>query len=194
MAGCATPLQTAGLAVGITAAGGHSPSTELEQIYYLGIFDPQEQVPPSVYRVRVHGQASFISMAKFASGWVPASVADSLTTQIEYTDSGQIKTTKDSAQESPTSMKTGRRLVLFGPEGFREAPRDHRLVIIMGTNPSKYFQTVSQVLDAAAKAGHSESNDALLKQILLSVTTINTQKDDLQRMLDELPHQAPDQN
>ena len=37
-----------------------------------------EQVPPSVYRVRVKGQASFLSATKFASGWVPADLVDSL--------------------------------------------------------------------------------------------------------------------
>src|SRR6266850_8359765 len=54
--GCATPLQNAGLAAGITAAGGRSPGHEIEQVYYLGVFDPQDQVSPAVYRVTVHGQ------------------------------------------------------------------------------------------------------------------------------------------
>jgi hypothetical protein len=187
--GCATPVQTAGLTVGITAAGAHSPTTEIEQIYYLGVFDPQEQVPPAVYRVRVHGQASMISVANFASGWVPASVADSLTTQMQFTDTGAIKVSKDDNQDAPVSLKTGRRLILFGPEGFREAPRDYRLVIIMSSDPSKYFQTVSQVLEATAKSKSSATNDAVLKQILLALTSVDSQKDDLQRMLDELPAQ-----
>jgi hypothetical protein len=176
--------------VGVTVAGGRSPTTELEQIYYLGVFDPQEQVPPAVYRVRVRGQASFISLVHFASGWVPASVADSLTTQLEYTDSGTIKVSKEDTN-APVSLQTGRRLVLFGPEGFREAPRDYRLVIIMSSDPSKYFQTVSQVLDAAAKAKRSDANDILVKQILLTLTSVEDQKNDLQRILDELPSQPP---
>ncbi|PWU21779.1 MAG: hypothetical protein C5B50_01080 [Verrucomicrobia bacterium] len=193
LTGCATPLQTAGLVVGVTAAGAQSPSTEMEQIYYLGVFDPQEQVPPAIYRVRVRGQASLISVAKFASGWVPASVADSLTTDLKYTDAGAIKVSKAEGDNTAVSLKTGRRLMLFGPEGFREAPRDYRLVIIMGSNPSKYFQAVSQVLDATAKAGRSDTNNALVKQILIQLTTMQGQKDDLQRMLDELPP-PPTQN
>src|SRR5262245_33562546 len=82
--GCATPVQTAGLVAGVTVAGGRSPGQEIEQVYYLGVFDPQDQVPPSVYRVTVHGQASVLGLTKFASGWVPADIADSLNTQIGY--------------------------------------------------------------------------------------------------------------
>src|SRR6266849_1933566 len=55
MNGCATPAQTAGAiaggVVGVTIAGGYSPGNEIEQVYYLGVFDPQEQVPATVYRL-----------------------------------------------------------------------------------------------------------------------------------------------
>src|SRR5262249_33543461 len=121
--------------------------------------------------------------------WVPASVADSLTTKFELADSGPVKVSKEDPQNAPVSLKTGRRLILFGPEGFREAPRDYRLVIIMGSDPSKYFQTVTQVLEASAKTQGSAANNALVTQILILITSAETQKDDLQRILDELPSQ-----
>ncbi len=60
-----------------TLLGAHSPNNEIQQTYYLGVFDPQEQVPPTVLRVRVHGQASFISNTRYASGWVKASTVSS---------------------------------------------------------------------------------------------------------------------
>ena len=55
-----------------TSFGGRAPTNEVQQIYYLGVFDPREQVPPTIYRVRVLGQAAAISRTRFASGWVPA--------------------------------------------------------------------------------------------------------------------------
>src|SRR3954454_10006055 len=49
--GCATPAQTAlliGAGVGATTATlAQAPGEEMEQIYYLGCFDPQEQIPPT---------------------------------------------------------------------------------------------------------------------------------------------------
>ncbi len=91
--GCGSIVQNVALTVtGATVVGGHSPSNEIQQIYYLGVFDPHEQLPPTVYRVRVHGQASFISTTRFASGWVRADLIDSLGTSAAFdTKSGQLK-------------------------------------------------------------------------------------------------------
>src|ERR1700722_5095094 len=75
VAGCATPAGTVGLIGGVTAILGNAPADEIEETYYLGVFDPQEQLPPAVYRVTVHGQASSMSYVRFASGWVPAAAA-----------------------------------------------------------------------------------------------------------------------
>src|SRR5947208_52474 len=88
--GCATPYQNAALGVaGATVAGAYSPGHEIEQIYYLGVFDPQEQIPPTIYRITVHGQASVISGTEYASGWVPAQLIDSLNSRIN-TDAGGV--------------------------------------------------------------------------------------------------------
>ena len=83
VSGCTT--EGALISLGATTAyGARSPGNELEQIYYLGIFDPREQLSPEVYRVRVHGQASLFSGTRFASGWAPASFVDSLGSNFAF--------------------------------------------------------------------------------------------------------------
>ena len=49
LGGCGDPTQNiiAGIAAA-TAVGGYTPSNELEQTYYVGVFDPQEQLPPQM--------------------------------------------------------------------------------------------------------------------------------------------------
>lgn len=167
-AGCATPVQTAGLAItGTTLVGAQIPSDELEQIYYLGVFDPLEQLPPSIYRVTVRGQSSFLNQSKFASGWVPAPLIDSLSARVN--DSTGIGETRFAHPEGVTDqnvqLKTGRRLVMFGPEGFREAPRDHRLVIVMGADPAKYFEAVDLALADIGGTTVERGNQAALKRL-----------------------------
>jgi hypothetical protein len=184
--GCASPWQTAGAAVGVTAAGAQAPSTEIEQIYYLGVFDPREQVPPMIYRVRVHGQASFISLARFASGWVPAQVADSLSSQIQYGDNGTLQVMKQDDQLKSSALQAGRRLVLFGPEGFREAPRDQRLVIIMGTDPSKYFAAVNKVLSKTTTNSTTQPDPNLSAKILAGLVDSEGQTAMIGQLLKDL--------
>src|SRR5688572_8621385 len=43
----------AGALVGGAIIGSQLPSSDIEQVYYLGVFDPQDQLPPTLYRVRV---------------------------------------------------------------------------------------------------------------------------------------------
>ena len=66
-----------GSTVGSTVGFGRTPSNDLEQVYYLGVFDPKEQIPSTIYRVIVRGQASAISQMDFGSGWVPAEMLES---------------------------------------------------------------------------------------------------------------------
>jgi len=160
--GCSTNPETMALQLaGVTAAGGRTPGQELQQIYYLGVFDPLEQVPPQVYRVRVRGQASILSRMDFGSGWVPARVIDSLGGSASF-DDGQISISK--AEDSLLSeITTGRRLIQFGPEGFREAPKDHRLVIVMGSSPEQFFSAIDQSLTAVTEAVAEQRNAGLTK-------------------------------
>ncbi len=170
LVGCSTPLETASLAGGITTAiGAHSPNNEIEQTYYLGVFDPAEQVPPTVYRVRVHGQASAMSFTRFASGWVHASVIDSLGSNLTFNnETGAVEFSKES-NASTDRFKTGRGLMMFGPEGFRPAPRDHRLVIMMGSSPAAYFEAFDEVLGQAARAATLGDTGELSRALMTAV-------------------------
>src|SRR3990170_1976263 len=102
-----------GGSVGTTLLGARSPTHEIEQIYYLGVFDPREQLPEAIYRVTVKGQASFISFTRFASGWVPAAVIDSLGGKVHLNtqtgSSDAVTITRPDAQ-ALSDLQTGRRL------------------------------------------------------------------------------------
>jgi hypothetical protein len=137
----------------VTGFGAEAPSQELEQVYYLGIFDPQEQVPEAVYRLTVRGQASVYSGMRFSSGWVPAKFVDSLSTQIGSSDDPTTRPIIDKGDaELLANLKPGRRMMLFGPEGFRESPGDQRLVIVMGASPEAFFKAIDLSLGALAQA------------------------------------------
>ncbi|MFG0248503.1 MAG: hypothetical protein ACF8OB_06420, partial [Phycisphaeraceae bacterium JB051] len=177
--GCSNTGETIGLAVGTTVLGAQSPGNEIEQIYYFGVYDPLEQVPPAFYRIRVHGQASAISLMRFGSGWIPAQLADSISTQIAY-DSEQANagiTHKQGKGSLTEGISPQRRLVLYGPEGFREAPAQHRLVIVMGSNPEAYFQAVGQMLGYISPA--AQKNDGLIQKISDELIAIDTNRKSL---------------
>lgn len=166
ISGCATPWQT-----GLAVAGGvgyaaQAPTTEMEQTYYLGTFDPKEQMPAAVYRITVHGQASMLNNTKFASGWVPARLVDSLGSQIEIANEGKDKAVQftGSPEGTAATISPGRRMMLFGPEGFREAPADHRLVIVMGSSPDEFFRGADEAL-GRAKVDRTSKKEVLNKTI-----------------------------
>ncbi|CAH1206959.1 conserved exported hypothetical protein [Candidatus Nitrotoga sp. BS] len=165
-------------------AGTFIPTTALEQIYYLGVFDPQEQLPPTIYRVRVKGQSSFFNTTRYASGWVPASVIDSLGSTARFDKNGDgVKVTK--AEEGMQTKLTGRRLVLFGPEGFREAPKDHRLVITMGSSPEKFFQAVDEALGIVAAVTQGHSGPALEQDLFKELLRVKTEHERLDQLNNE---------
>ncbi|MBC7771764.1 MAG: hypothetical protein H7210_04650 [Pyrinomonadaceae bacterium] len=175
--GCGTTGAIVGGTIGGTAVGAFSPAQEIEQVYYVGVFDPEEQVqPPTIYRLTVRGQASAISRMKFGSGWVPAPLIDSLGSSL----SGASKDDKfsitrpDTAHES--RITTGRRMVLFGPEGFREAPKDHRLVIIMGHSPEDYFQAIDSALGEVALAQSEQHQSGMSKQLLQEMLNLRDEQ------------------
>lgn len=189
--GCATRAETAGLVAGVTVAGSRSPSQEIEQVYYLGIFDPQEQVPPSVYRVTVHGQASFIGLTKFASGWVPAETVDSLNTSIGYGTNGKVEFITQDTNRTATVFEPGRRMISFGPEGFREAPKNHRLVIVMGSNPSRYFEAVNSAFGKTVDAAQNKRFQEQLQAILQVSAQTTAEKERLQDLMDGFSRPRP---
>lgn len=185
-AGCGNREHIAAEVVGGTLLGAQSPGQEIQQIYYLGVFDPQEQVPPTIYRVRVHGQASAISLMRFGSGWVPAPLIDTLTSRAGFDAAAdRPNLTPAQAEESQLpSLKTGRRLMMFGPEGFREAPKDHRLVIVMGTNPEAFFNAIDTSLEAISDVRREQSDSAVARKLAQAMSQIQSERkrlDDLKK-------------
>lgn len=189
IAGCGNLSESqrwaAGVAVG-TAYLGRSPSNEIEQVYYVGVFDPQEQIPPSIYRLRVRGQASAMSQTRFASGWVRAEIADSLAGVSRLgKEPGQVEI-KKAPEEAFGGLATGRRLMMFGPEGFREAPKDHRLVIVMGSSPEKYFSAIDEALGVVAAATQSRSPVQLDRTIFEELLQLSAERDGMTNLLRDL--------
>lgn len=130
---------------GAILLGSTTASNRLEQIYYLGTFDPDNRVPPTFFRIRVRGQSSLLGDMKFASGWIPAAVADGLAT-----DFTAPATPTAGEASSHVTRGFGARFQQFGPEGFRIVPERSRLAIIMGSNPSSFFQMIDSFNAALA--------------------------------------------
>jgi hypothetical protein len=151
-------------AAAVLGAGSVIPGTGLEQTYYLGVFDPAEQIPESFYRVQVRAQASVFNTTRYASGWVPAGLIDTLSSRLDFDSTGGV-TSSGSCQDC--LFEPGRRQVLFGPEGFREAPANHRLVILMGSTPEVFFDAVNDVLGDLGDVRDQSSGTTLFHDHLL---------------------------
>ena len=160
-AGCGTTV--GGVAVTVLTLGiGALPSQQIAQTYYVGILDPLEQLPPMLYRITLRGEASLVSQTSFASGWVKAELVDSLQSRIGFDAEGRLEV-RTAEGEERVELKVGRRFWLFGPEGFREAPAGHRLVVVMGGNPSAFFDAANEVLGELNSAAVME-RDGLANQ------------------------------
>ena len=192
LSACETVEGTVTLGVlGTTLVGGLAPTHEIEQIYYLGVFDPQDQLPPEVYRVRLHGQSSFLNNTKFASGWVRADVIDTLGTSVGFNkESGRIEITKGDDDEL-SKIKTGRRLMMFGPEGFREAPADHRLVVVMGASPEAYFDAVSESLGVISEAVAEQRSAGLDRALFEALTRARSERERLVQLQKNIDAEVP---
>ena len=194
LTGCETTAGTITLGVvGGSAQNARSPGHEVEQVYYLGVFDPQDQVPPTIYRVRVHGQASALGRTQFASGWVPAQVIDSLGGKVGIATTGyqttvaptgmtQVKLPDvkvSTGEHDLANLETGRRLMQFGPEGFRETPRDHRLVIVMGASPQNFFSAVDKALGTVSKVQAEERDNELVQKLFDALRMLRSESERL---------------
>jgi hypothetical protein len=182
-AGCSTGRENNALLLGGIAAGlGVTPSNDLDQIYYIGVFDPTEQVPEMIYRVRVRGQASALSWMRFASGWVHADMIDSLNSKavgVPQNLPGVPDCTADPAKCG--ALPTGRRLVMFGPDGFREAPANHRLVIVMGSDADAFFSQMDKALGEYSSITAERDNLPLQRDFMAALLAL---KDDQQKVRD----------
>jgi hypothetical protein len=77
------------------------------------------------------------------------------------------------------SIKTGRRLIQFGPEGFREAPANHRLVIVMGSSPDKFFEAIDETLGNVARVTNESGDLALREKLFQALLETQTNKEKL---------------
>lgn len=162
---------------------GSAPSNEIEQIFYLGVFDPQEQIPQTIYRIRIHGQASALNKMKFGSGWVKAELVDSLTSQQEIV--AQASTLKGDNSPVFNEMLRNdvqRKLIAFGPEGFRVSPKNHRLVVVMGSSPAAFFSAVDQVTGQKARMQNTTISQELVRYLFDSLTDMQAQRKELDRI------------
>lgn len=179
LAGCGSLTPAENVAVGAvtaTVVGGQAPSHEIEQTYYIGVFDPQEQLPPQMYRIRINGQSSFISATRFASGWVPAALVDSLGAGVRLDPKGGSIAIEKAKDEEIAQLKPGRRLIMFGPEGFREAPADYRLVVVMGSSPEDFFNAIDQTLGTVAKTIDEQRSGRLQNEVLRTLVRIQGER------------------
>jgi len=188
--GCNSLPQNVALGAAITTAvGAVIPGHDIEQVYYLGSFDPQEQVPPALYRVRVRGQASIISWMRFGSGWVPAELIDSLGSSVEINKSdGKIQFTHEDSK-SLAKLTIGRRLMQFGPEGFREVPKNHRLVLVMGSSPDKFFKAMDEALGAVSQAKVDQDAGTLNRLLFEAMVSVKAEKQVVEDDLKEAKEQ-----
>lgn len=163
---------------GTLAALAVTPNADIEQTYYLGSFDPQDQVPPAIYRIRVRGQSSILNQTRFASSWVPAEVVDALTGSISFKDKDSLAVQAGTVDPGK-GLSVGRGMVMFGPEGFREAPRNHRLVIIMGSDPEQVEQAFSSALGTIASVKFGQSGADVDRTIFDLLLKLSEEKDSL---------------
>jgi len=122
----------------LASSAASCSSTRIQTTHYLGVFDPQQQVPEELYKVTIDGNASAVSDVKYASGWVPAAEADLLVTQVKRDDQDNITITGDASVS--VSVGTRRRFFEIGPSGVSTQPEDGRFVIVMGSNPDYFFR------------------------------------------------------
>lgn len=192
-ASCGSTEKNLYAATGAVLYGAQAPGSEIEQIYYLGVFDPIEQVPETIYRVRVRGQASALSKTRFASGWVPAPLIDSLGGTVSFDGEEGTKVTFSKAEDDlQSSLPAGRRLVMFGPEGFREAPADHRLVLVMGSNPDDFFEGMDQAIGALGEAAQEGRSLELTKLLLEANYALRADREKLADLEKDLNADLPE--
>ena len=176
MTGCSN---TEKAATGV-AALAVSPSNEIEQIFYLGVFDPQEQIPQTIYRIRIHGQASALNSMRFGSGWVKSDLVDSLTSQQQIVaQSSSIAGDGSPVFNEILSPSVQRKLVAFGPEGFRVSPKDHRLVVVMGSSPDAFFTAVDTVTGQKARMQNSAISQNLVRYLFDNLADVDDLSKDL---------------
>jgi hypothetical protein len=121
---------------------------------------------------------------RFASGWAPANLVDSLNTNLSFNEQGMVPCS-DEEEASLSKIKTGRRLILFGPEGYREAPRNHRLVLVMSSSPQSYFSALGETLGTIADVQVKQLDSKLHREVLDSLKEVRDEQKRLEILKDD---------
>lgn len=180
---CSSGEKNTQLAIGtsLLTAGTKLPSAEVYQVYYLGVYDPINQIPPTFYRITVRGQASFFSDMKFASGWLPAEAVDSLTQGVTFKQETQSPYAEASnGGEKTTSVR--RKFVLMGPEGVRENPDEHRLAIIMGASPKNFLAAVDSAMGEVLQVNKMEKDTEFRKKLTTTLIQLAKNRNELSKL------------
>jgi hypothetical protein len=83
-------------------------------------------------------------------------------------------------------------LMVFGPEGFREAPKDHRLVIVMGTSPENFFNAIDSSLGVISQAQEKQRNDALEQPLFKALLATKGERERLQDLRKDIEIDLPE--
>lgn len=178
LCGCNTVVAVAGT-IATVGVGAMVDGHEIGQIYYVGVLDPHEQVPPALYRITLRGESSVVNSTKYASGWIDAGLVDSLSTKIGFDDGGNLAVKNG---EKQLALETGRRMWVFGPEGFRKVPENHRLVIVMGSSPQAFFAAVDQTLGELDLARRLDGGQVAAEESIALLRALDAQSADLARL------------
>ena len=70
---------------------------------------------------------------------------------------------------------------MFGPDGFREAPANHRLVIVMGSQADVFFSQMDKALGEYSSITAERDNLPLQRDFMAALLAL---KDDRQKVRD----------
>ena len=131
-----------------------------------------------------------MSFVRFGSGWVRAELIDSLNSTVGFDDVTNRPEIQSAAEKKLAKLKTGRRLMMFGPEGFREAPANHRLVIVMGGSPEAFFKAIDESLGVVAHARAAQRHTALSNELFRELLQVQHERERLSDLEDRVPAAA----
>ncbi|RDH86510.1 MAG: hypothetical protein DIZ77_04145 [endosymbiont of Seepiophila jonesi] len=102
------------------------------------------------------------------------------------------RVTIEKSDETFSSFETGRRLMLFGPEGFREAPANHRLVIAMGSSPEVFFNAMNESLGVLAQVTQSQGSNELSNLLFEALITTRSQREQVDDLIADAKQDMPE--
>ena len=110
---------------------------------------------------------------------------DSLSGRIDLGKQTALEENKLPASNEDNKNALNRRLIMFGPEGFREAPKNHRLVVVMGASPETFFNAVDRALGVVAEVTQGDDMQTDSPQAIWSdLLHMREEKRALQSLLD----------